>query len=508
MQNPLETYEAALNAIETVDDRAALEYKHQAVLSLIRAGSLDFARSEYSRYGLDEIRNHEDVMGLGGRLFKDLFLSHQGATAQEFARKSAEEYEQAFKDTGGFYSGINAATMSLLGGIPQDIVAMRAGRILEILDALSSKDANQIYFVEATRAEAHLLLGEIEAAQSAFRRACDYDPLNFTAHASTLKQFRMIAKASDQAWPWLTEFVPPSAVHFAGHIFGHAGKSNGVPVLSESDEQALADQISNIIQVNDIGFAYGALAAGADIVIAEAILEEGGELHVVLPISIKTFVKASVEPFGKQWVGRFNACMEAASSVTVLDNLAGWPDSMLQHRASVIAMGGAIRKSEELSVEPGQLLVWDQKEGKHGTAHDAAIWKDSGRQQFLLPYPGVRNAKPHAGSKSEYTYAAKLFRSDTRDSEFYDDLPSAVRKAINDRNQYPDLRQTITYNLSVSGSEDCIGDIDQNHALPGGIIVCELAANYLTVYHSQDFLIDFMGLNPGGKRIFALRERG
>ena len=511
MQNPLSTYEAAIAALDTADEREGLEHKHKAVLALTRAGSLDFALSEYFRYGLGEIRHHEDIMGLGGRLYKDLYLSHTGDGAQEYARLSAEKYEAAYKDTGGFYSGINAATMSLLGGISKDIVEMRAQRILEILDKTTGKNDNEVYFMEATRAEAYLLLGQISASQQAFRRARDYDPLNFTAHASTIKQFRMIGKVLDESLLWLSEFVPPRAVHFAGHIFGQEGEVKNLPALNETQEQALFDQLSNIIQVNDIGFAYGALAAGADILIAEAVLDEGGELHVILPISQETFVKASVAPFGKSWVKRFDKAMLAASSVTILDNLEGWPDHMLQHRASVIAMGGAIRKSEELSVEPGQLLLWDGKAGPYGTAHDASIWGKSGRGQYILPYPGTRNAKPHAPSTSGYKYRAKLVQShgsEEADRTQFDDLKKAVQVAINARIGSKDLSQTIIYDLSVSSSSDCIELARESHVLPGGIIVCELAANYLTVYHSQDYLIDYMGLDPAARRIFALRERG
>ncbi len=509
MQNTLDSYEEALKAIEQAGGKdRALDHKHKAVLSLIRAGSLDFALAEYSRYGLDGIRNHEDIMGLGGRLYKDLFLSHHGAAAREFARQSAEKYEAAFKDTGGFYSGINAATMSLLGGIPQDIVTMRAKRILNMLDSIVGENDNQIYFIEATRAEAYLLQGDISSAQSAFRRARDYDPLNFIAHASTLKQFRMIEKAKGESWPWLTEFVPPRAVHFAGHIFGRDGKSSEISVLSKAAEDAMADQISNIIQVNDIGFAYGALAAGSDIIIAESILAEGGELHVILPISQKTFLEASVRPFGDHWVDRFHECLDAATSVTVLDNLEGWPDSMLQHRASVIAMGGAIRKSEELSVAPGQLLIWDQKAGEHGTANDAAIWRESGREQFVLPYPAPRNAKPHVGSESGYIYQAKLKQAGDSSSTVYADIQAAVSQALESRRTNSQLSQTLSYNLALPDSEDCLGAEGQTHALPGSIIVCDLAANYLTVYHSQDYRVDFVGLNAIGRRIFALRERG
>jgi len=358
MNNPLATYEAAIQALETADSQSAPEFQHQAVLALTRAGSLDFALSEYHRYGLGEIRHHEDIMGLGGRLYKDLYLANTGEGAREFARLSAEKYEDAYQDTHGYYSGINAATMSLLGGIPNDIVEMRARRILENLPAVSDAPDEEVYFTEATRAEAYILLGDIERAQASLRTALDFDPLNYTAHASTLKQFRMIARSIGADWPWLTEFDPPRAMHFAGHIFGLDDEMTSAPVLSKAQEEDLCGEISNLVQEHDIGFAYGALAAGADILVAETILEEGGELHVVLPTSKDMFLQTSVTPFGASWTARFEHCLQRATTVNIHHGSEDGPKSLQRQRASLIAMGDAIRKSEELAVEAVQILIW------------------------------------------------------------------------------------------------------------------------------------------------------
>lgn len=494
----IRNYEMAIEAIALANDD--FDAKHKAVLALVRAGSLDFALSEYDRYGLTEVRHHEDIMGLGGRLYKDLYLSHSGSEAQEFARRSAEKYEDAYQDTGGYYSGINAATMSFLGGIPAEIVEMRARRILEGLPPVEKTPDEEIYFVLATRAESWLLLGDKHQAQAALRNALNYDPLNYTAHASTLKQFRMIAKAKGEDWPWLSEFVPPKAMHFAGHIFSLDGEQPDVPALSKSKEKKLSEDIGDCIQENDIGFGYGALAAGVDILFAEALLEEGGELHVVLPVSQTRFVEMSVAPFGKSWVRRFNACLKQASTVTICDGDESWPDPMLQLRASLIAMGNAIRNSNDLSVDALQLLVWDKRKGQFGTAKDAAVWQATGRPQVILPYPEKRNAKPHAKGPSGYRFEAQLLSG--ADSQSFAELHDAVLVALGNRAKTPKIAQTICYDLRDSLSDSSV----EFSALPGSIIVSEMAANYLSIYHAQEYQIDFVGLCKNGKRIFSLRE--
>jgi len=508
MQNPLATYEAAIEALKDADGKAALGFKHQAVLALSRAGSLDFALSEYARYGLGDIRHHEDIMGLGGRLYKDLYLSHQGAQAREYARLSAEQYEDAFRDTGGYYSGINAATMSRLAGMPKEVVDLQARKILDILSTEDEVSDEEIYFIEATRAEAYLLLGDIERARAALRRALDYDPLNYTAHASTLKQFRMLGRAEGKELPWLSEFDPPRAMHFAGHIFGRDGDVKDVSVLTAEQEEELFSTVSNIIQENDIGLGYGALAAGADILIAEALLEEGGELHVILPIDQKKFVEASVKPFGDHWMKRFKDCLNKASTVSIFDYFSDWPDTLLRERASLLAMGEAVRKSEELSVRACQLLIWEGKKGNAGTAKDAQTWQKGGREQYIVDYIWPRNAKPHPKPKSGYKFRAALFRSDQQEPVIYDELLDAIVAALAARAGQPDLAQLVRYDLTHADDLGSLLTNDIGDVLPGAIHMSELSANYLSVYHGKDYRVDYIGPSTEGTRVFTLRERG
>lgn len=57
-------------------------------------------------------------------------------------------------------------------------------------------------------------------------------------------------------------------------------------------------QLTSAIPPGRYGFAWGALAAGADIVIAEHLLASDAELHVVLPCPVEQFEAQSVAPAG------------------------------------------------------------------------------------------------------------------------------------------------------------------------------------------------------------------
>lgn len=371
------SYENAIMQLQASPDDRAMQ--HQAVLALARMGALDLALAEYDRYGLPSVRHHEDIMALGARLSKDLYLSSKGAAAKQHSLNSAQKYEAAYKDTQGYYSGINSATMALLADMPEDIVKTRAQHIEKALPPTKNLTPTDYYFIEATRAECALLLNNIDSAIKSLRSAIEFDPLNYTAHTTTLKQFRLIQNKKAAPTAWLKEFSPPRPAHFAGHIWN----DDKPPKAPAGDD--LLIEISDAIQKNDIGYGFGALAAGADIVIAERLIQEGAELHVILPSDTHSFVNNSVRPFGEDWVARFTACMTAAKSVKTMSacSKASELDSYLI--AGNVAMGQAIIKGQQFDVQPAQVLLHDNRlEGAMTSLH-AAQWLNAGLTQFVLP---------------------------------------------------------------------------------------------------------------------------
>lgn len=482
---------------------------YDAVLNLARFGSIQLGLSEFKRLELDKVRNHEDIMALHGRLYKDLFLSQSDKEALEAARLSAEKYEAAFKDTRGFYSGINSATMSLLAGFDESMIQSRAKRIIAMLPSTVNLDSESKYFVEATRAEAQLLLGNTASALRSLRIAFEHDPLNYTAHASTIKQFRMIAEHRHEEYDWLAEFRPPITVQFAGHMFGikeELGDETNIPCLSKNDVTQLRTEISETIQLNDIGFAFGALAAGSDILIAEAILEEGGELNITLPLPKEAFIELSVKPYGQNWVEKFEFCYSNARSVKVCTESSIQTDISPEKRASLASMGAAIRQAQCLAVNCAQLLIWDGRVGDTGTAQDAKIWKETERPCFVIRYNGPRppekNSTKLAGRKTSFTLAS----SANTDTLNFSSLLSALSTALNRRLEFdPEIKQVLD---EVSDEKAALDDPLIEHALPGSILVSESVANIISVYHFKDYIADFIGVQRTGNHIYALREKG
>jgi class 3 adenylate cyclase/tetratricopeptide (TPR) repeat protein len=367
---------------ETPDD---LWLRHRAVLCLVRSGALERAEEEYLNFRLSEAQFDEDCLALGARLFKARTLEASPAEFGTLAGLAAAKYADVFTQTGGHYPGINAASMHFLAGDLEQ-ARHRARQVLNVCSTLTDGlTPEESYYRLASQAEAHLLLGDQGAAHIALRAAVALDPENRLAHATTIQQMRLILMAQDRTAAWLTEIEPPRPCHFAGHLFRPGDHESG-----------LVSEIDAALEHENIGSAFGAIAAGSDILIAESLRRLGGELHIVLPLPVGAFIDASVAPFGVDWVRRCEACLGEASSIQELTTGRRRLTAPHVRFASDVAMGLARIRADVLATKPVQLLVWDgtTTQGPHGTAHDARIWKAAGLPQATLSFPAENRVSP------------------------------------------------------------------------------------------------------------------
>ena len=501
----IRTYEDAVGGLKQNPTDPALQ--HKAILALARAGSTKLALSEYDRYGLNSVRHHEDIMSLDARLSKDLYLASSGKEALEHARDAAHKYEAAYKDSHGFYSGINAATMALVANMPSEQITDRSRNILDSLPTKENLTSEEHYFIEATRAECFLLLGKLQEARKSLVSAISHDPLNYTAHASTLKQFRMILAHQNLSNDWLSKLTAPQAVHFAGHIFGLEGEdTQAVRSLSKAQIKALKIQISDAIQKHDIGFAYGALAAGSDIVMAEAFLEEGVELNLVLPTSKTDFIEKSVIPFGKGWKTRFTKCFKLAHSVAILSDSETWPSAHENKFCGQFAMGQAILKSQVLSTRVSQLLIWNEKSDGTYTSIHAQDWSKTGRDQIItnLTTSSVKSNKPVlAPSKTDTVIC--MARSDNDKIEMFETVLDAARKAFKIKTSKSNVQIGLHASNKTSHNEDTSISL-ANAAFTNGIAASENFASLLALSDEDEFHINYAG-SLGNIRAYTLSSR-
>ena len=376
---------------------------HPALLSIVayaRSGALDHAWRLFAEAGLNRLDDDPAVLSVRGRLLKDRALAAPaGAGRRGYYLDAAEAYAEAGRLGVATYPLINAATLSLLAGQTERSRTL-ARQVLDRLDRREG-EPDTPYYQAATRAEALLLTGQAAEARAAFAEAIAVAPRAWEDHASSLRQFGLILDELGEDKRWLDPLRPPRCLHFAGHM------------ALESDEAAAGRQIRQLLDRENVGFGYGALAAGADIMIAEALLERGAELHLILPGGRRAFEDASVAGFGGGWAARFETALERADTVRGVGD-AGDPTLRLRViLGAEAAMGQAVMHAETLMTEAVQLLILDEAAASPGgdgaSGWIRSTWQASGRRQHVITAPrGRRKPSPAPSVETSACLAAEL----------------------------------------------------------------------------------------------------
>jgi len=348
-----------------------------ALTALARAGAVGRAWELFGQAGYLERTTDPAALAVKGRLLKGRGRLASGAEQRALFADAAGAYASAHTLDPAPYLAINAASLNLLAGDAAR-AAEGAREVLALLDAPDTP-ADTPYFLAATRAEALLILGERAQAEAAMEVAAAHDPDGWANRAATIAQLHEIARAQASDAGWIDRFAPPASLHFAGHM----GLASG-----GASEAALAKDLDALFARHRFGFAWGALAAGADVVIAEQLLARGIELHVVLPCPPDQFEAQSVAPAGEGWTGRYRALLEQAASVRcAADSATSVHDPLATLHAGELAIGGALNNALTLASSAAQLIVTDEAGGGINTARQAALWRASSGPQHCLTVP-------------------------------------------------------------------------------------------------------------------------
>ena len=328
------------------------------ILQLARVGAAQKAWEAFLAAGLQNISNDPAILNLKGRLLKDRARKTHGDAAARLFLQSAKAYADSAALKPDSYPLINAATMSFFAG-QSDHMALLASKVLALLETGSGR-GETAYWHDATKAEAHLLLGDRDKAEKMLRSGVGHAPHAWEDHATTLRQLRNVLRHRRENDSWLAPFAPPKSVYFSG-LMGLA-----------PDDHLAAGSIANGLSEISAGFAFGALAAGADIMIAEAIRNAGGELHIVIPTIPSVFKAQSVAPYGDAWLDRFDSLWAQASSVETIE-----PGKQMSHAAILlaaqVAKGRAIDNAQRLESTHAPFEVSDSSLAPTSSSTPAVI---------------------------------------------------------------------------------------------------------------------------------------
>jgi DNA-binding SARP family transcriptional activator len=384
----LQAYDLATGQLEL--GSGDLELRWLAVLALARSGATIQARRRYDSFGLASVdgtmiaaRLAEDIAALDARLDKDIALAREGEQRRLWAARSATGYGEAFDRYHSPYLAVNAATMWLLAG-DGERAAESARQGLDVLADAKAASSDDRYWLAVSEAEAALVLGDRQRAEDALRRAGQGSESALASRATTLRQLKLVCELKGIKPSLLAAIANPTVVHFCGHRIGPPGEGSRFP---PEEEPRVKAELKEAFDRLGAGIGYGSLAAGADIIAAEVLLDRGAELHVTLPFDREEFVRTSVAPAGAPWVRRFERCLASATEVVTAIHGEYLDDPTLFDFCARIAMGDALVRARQLEADVCQVAVWDGIETGQtaGTSVDVARWKAGGYPSTVIP---------------------------------------------------------------------------------------------------------------------------
>lgn len=395
---------------------ARTEIRYLQALALTRSGGLRRAAAEAAALMAALPAElppalAEDIAALSARIAKEHALHATPAERPPLAAAAAAAYEEVYRRLGRSYAGVNTATLWQIAGRTDQAraLAQEVVKLVERESATLTGPADPgYYWAWATRAEALLILGDRDGAVAALQSAASAESDDHGAQATTRRQLRFLCPSLGlDPEPLVELLVQPDVIHFCGHMTAPAGTPSRFPAEQHAE---VAAQVREKLRARHVGFAHGSLASGADIIVAEAALELGAELHLVLPFALDEFIAISVERGGPGWTERFRKCLGAATSVTIASDSAYANDDVLFAYAGQIAMGQALNRAASIDARAWQLAVFDGDPAydKAGTAHDMDQWRAAGGVTEVI---SVKSTRAGATAAPFNTSSSRVIRS-------------------------------------------------------------------------------------------------
>ncbi|MEQ1587573.1 MAG: TRAFs-binding domain-containing protein [Cyclobacteriaceae bacterium] len=368
-------FEARSKAEAAMKQSDELRLQQLFALAISKSGNpqlaLNFLTSLYSA-------NPEDpeTAGILGGIYKDLFRKLQDS---KYAILSRDTYSKNFSITKNYYTGINAATMSAIAG-----KAVQGREIASAVIALIESTANSVWEF-ATLGEAYLLIKNRDRSVEYYIKARQAAGNDWGKVLSIHNQLWLLNHYVPVPKEIFRIFAPPIVMAFAGHMIDAPNRTT--PRFPSEIEAKVKDAIKSAIRTLNASIGYCSLACGGDILFAEAMVEEGGEVHVLMPFNENDFTHTSLAFAGEHWVNRFEALQTKYPSTFITHDHYGGNDDLFSLLGKVI-FGAAILRSQTYHQEPFLLTVlseFDMKRREGGTRDTIQMWPYPQRYTNINP---------------------------------------------------------------------------------------------------------------------------
>jgi class 3 adenylate cyclase len=345
-------------------------------LASIKCGFLDHARTLLT--GLVDAGHHdEETLGILGRVYKDMWLHAVDVHARNYLLRSRDLYLEAFRGSRGYYSGINAASMSLMLG--ENAMAEKLARIvLKLCVDLMRRSEKPDYWGLATLGEGFLLLNRFPESKRYYGFARKMGRKNYSYLASTRKQLKLLSRYMDVPADILEIMTIPPVIAFSGHMIDHPTRKT--PRFPAELEPVVKEEISSAIERIKPSVGYSSAACGSDTIFLECMQERRAETNVVLPFELDDFLRVSAGFAGDEWTKRVEKVLARSTQRVQATEGKYLGDDLLFDYANHVIMGKSLLRSVILETSPVLLTVWDRKKnaGTGGTAEFVQTWEKKG----------------------------------------------------------------------------------------------------------------------------------
>jgi class 3 adenylate cyclase len=365
-------------------------------LAHARAGATSLAHALLDRCDISSLSPglRGEALSLRGRLWKDAF--HRGGVdASRLLANARAEYRQAYAIAREPYPGINAASLAMLAGDRGAAVDLAR----DVASALP-RSCESVWDL-ATRAEAHLLVGDLDAAARDYAEACARAEGQAGVVASMRRQLALLSRALPQAAELLPLLPVSDVVAFAGHLIDVPGRDR--PRFPASLVPAVRAALDAKIGALHAPVVFSSAACGADLLFIEAASARGAEVNVVLPFARDDFVRTSVAVAGDEWISRFDRALQRASRVIMTTDEQHLGDDVLYAHAAQLLEGLSRLRAAQLETVPCMLCVLDPAAPGDGigTRGSYERWKASGDRLDVVDLAALRatlGTPPTSGS--------------------------------------------------------------------------------------------------------------
>jgi class 3 adenylate cyclase/tetratricopeptide (TPR) repeat protein len=353
-------------------------------LALARSGATERARAALEKLR-QEGQTDEETLGMLARTYKDLAARAASLEErQDCLRRAAEIYTQAYESSGGNWSGINAATMSLLVGQTEHATRL-ANQVQGQCEEALSGNGDQ-YWLLAALGEAALILRQWTEAEKWYKRAAKKSARRLADLASSRRNARLILQHWEADSTEVENYlrVPPVIV-FSGHMIDSPERV--LPRFPTSLEPAVAKALSDRIRQLKPGVGFASAACGSDILFLEAMLDAGAEISVVLPYNKNEFIRDSVDFLpDSNWGARFEQVLKRAAQLVTASTERLDLGSVSLEFGNALLFGLATLYAARLETEIVPLAVWDgmSADGPGGTASAIENWQRIGYKPEII----------------------------------------------------------------------------------------------------------------------------